>query len=169
MTKTQENALRLLGLCASEANQEAIKKAYRKACSKFHPDRGGSKEMMQAVNEAYEVLKNFNAGDYAHNAGGNESDTYPDDLNNAINAIAECDGLIVEVCGLWVWVTGDTKPHKETLKAAGYKWAKVKKAWFFKPDDHKSRGRGSMDLEEIRARHGSSEIKVKGRQKLKAA
>lgn len=52
MTKTQENALRLLGLCASEANQEAIKKAYRKACSKFHPDRGGSKEMMQAVNEA---------------------------------------------------------------------------------------------------------------------
>jgi hypothetical protein len=27
----------------------------------------------------------------------------------------------IEICGLWVWVGGETKKHKDTLKAAGYK------------------------------------------------
>lgn len=38
---------------------KAIKKAYRKATLKAHPDKeGGSEEKMAALNEAYEVLSN---------------------------------------------------------------------------------------------------------------
>lgn len=39
-------------------NADDIKKAYRKACMKYHPDRNPSGEhMMKLVNAAYAVLK----------------------------------------------------------------------------------------------------------------
>lgn len=45
----------LLGVTQS-ATQKEIKKAYRKAAIKHHPDKGGSKENFQRIHEAYEVL-----------------------------------------------------------------------------------------------------------------
>lgn len=39
-----------------DADQKTIKKAFRKAAMKAHPDKGGSEAKMAAVNEAYEVL-----------------------------------------------------------------------------------------------------------------
>ena len=39
-----------------DADDNAIKKAYKKACLKHHPDKGGSKEIFQLVNEANTVL-----------------------------------------------------------------------------------------------------------------
>lgn len=42
-----------------DADEKTIKKAYRKATLKSHPDKeGGSEKAMAAVNEAYEVLSN---------------------------------------------------------------------------------------------------------------
>ena len=39
-----------------DATQDEIKKAFRKWAVKYHPDRGGSKEKFQEINEAYQVL-----------------------------------------------------------------------------------------------------------------
>ncbi|KAI0786545.1 hypothetical protein C8Q75DRAFT_799705 [Abortiporus biennis] len=39
-----------------DADAKTIKKAFRKAAMKAHPDKGGSEAKMAAVNEAYEVL-----------------------------------------------------------------------------------------------------------------
>ncbi|OSX60668.1 hypothetical protein POSPLADRAFT_1070782 [Postia placenta MAD-698-R-SB12] len=41
-----------------DADTATIKKAYRNAARKAHPDKGGSEAKMAAVNEAYEVLNN---------------------------------------------------------------------------------------------------------------
>lgn len=41
-----------------DADTKTIKKAYRRATLKAHPDKGGSEAAMAAVNEAYEVLSN---------------------------------------------------------------------------------------------------------------
>ena len=41
-----------------DADAKTIKKAFRKAAMKAHPDKGGSEAKMAAVNEAYEVLSN---------------------------------------------------------------------------------------------------------------
>ncbi|CCM03872.1 uncharacterized protein FIBRA_06023 [Fibroporia radiculosa] len=48
---------KVLGV-ARDADTKTIKKAYRKAVMKAHPDKGGSEAKMAAVNEAYEVLNN---------------------------------------------------------------------------------------------------------------
>ena len=169
MNSKIESALRLLGLHGLDVNEASIKLAYRKACSKFHPDKGGSNEMMKAVNDAYETLKGYESSLEGESVDFSEGDTYPDELNEALNVALSLSGLIVEVCGIWIWVTGDTKEHKEALKEAGFKWAKKKVAWHFRPMDYKSKGRGNWDLEKIRENHGSKQFKQKTQRKLKVA
>jgi len=53
----QKDYYKVLGV-SRDADKKAIKKAFRKAAIKAHPDKGGSEAKMAAVNEAYEVLSN---------------------------------------------------------------------------------------------------------------
>lgn len=45
------------GRSVSTIGADAIRAIYRQLAFKWHPDRGGTKEAMQAVNEFYEALK----------------------------------------------------------------------------------------------------------------
>lgn len=52
----------ILGV-SPQANEEEIKRAYRKLAHRFHPDRNkspGAEERFKAINEAYEVLRDPN-------------------------------------------------------------------------------------------------------------
>lgn len=40
------------------------------------------------------------------------------------------DGCKMEVVKGVKWISGNTKPHKETLKAAGYRWSSKRGAWY---------------------------------------
>ncbi|GAA6063958.1 hypothetical protein JCM10212_004913 [Sporobolomyces blumeae] len=54
----QKDYYKILGV-ARDADAKTIKRAYRKATLKAHPDKeGGSEEKMAALNQAYEVLSN---------------------------------------------------------------------------------------------------------------
>ncbi|MBQ9003779.1 MAG: hypothetical protein IJ087_18190, partial [Eggerthellaceae bacterium] len=35
--------------------------------------------------------------------------------------------------GCCIWVSGDTKPHRETLKDFGFRWSPKRSAWYWKP------------------------------------
>ena len=50
-----EDYYKLLGVL-EKASEEEIKKAYRTASLKHHPDRGGDKNKFQSVNEAFQTL-----------------------------------------------------------------------------------------------------------------
>jgi len=159
-----EDAAKLLGL-TGDLTKAVIKRAYQVASSKYHPDKGGSKEMMQAVNAAYEALKGFEG-----NLEAGDLD-YADLLNDALLKIIDLPGLVIEVCGAWIWVTGDTKPHSAALGrkegGAGFFWAKKKKSWYFRPSDWKSASRGNWSMDKIRDTHGSD--RVKGKQQMRLA
>ena len=155
-----KEALNILGV-SGEYNPELIKLAYRKACKIYHPDRNPSGlEMMKLVNQAYDVLKN-ESGNHA------ESNNYGQAINEALSAIAHLD-LEIEVCGSWVWLHGDTRPHREILKANKFKWAPKKKLWYYRPEDYKSFGRGKFSMDEIRQTHGSERVTPKERKRLYA-
>lgn len=49
------NPYEVLGV-STDATQEDIKAAHRKLSRKHHPDRGGDNELMQQINQAYDVL-----------------------------------------------------------------------------------------------------------------
>jgi curved DNA-binding protein CbpA len=147
----QYDALKVLGL-SGEVTPEHIKLAYKKACSKFHPDRNpAGLEIMKMVNVAYETLKSYDGKATV----SNEAAQYGDEVAQALNLISNL-GLFIEICGAWVWVSGNTKDHKEALKMADFKWASKKLCWYFRPSDVKrSRSFGQFSMESIREKYGS--------------
>ncbi|SDR49198.1 J domain-containing protein [Pseudovibrio sp. Tun.PSC04-5.I4] len=146
------DALSILGL-SSGADQTEIKAAYKLAAKKYHPDlnpAGG--EMMKLVNAAYDELRNATSTETSEEADVN----YGEELNAALNAIINLEGLEIEICGAWIWVGGNTFPHKEVLKSASFKFARKKQKWNFRPSAWKSKSRGNYSMEDIRATHGSA-------------
>ena len=158
----QYDAAKILGL-SGEITPDLVKTAYRRASMKYHPDiNPAGTEMMKLVNEAYDVLKQF-SGDVKE-----QQADYGDLLNEALNAIINLPELFIEICGAWVWVSGDTRTHKTTLKEAGYKWASKKKLWYYRPEEYRSRGRGNVDMDEIRSKYGSTRPATRGFNQLQA-
>lgn len=152
------DALSILGLSAA-ADQGAIKTAYRKACIKYHPDRNpAGLEMMKAVNVAYQFLQEIDYNGTEQPIIEEVNSNFGDELNAAINAVFGLAGVNIEVCGAWVWLSGNTRPHKDAIKASGYWWACKKSAWYFRPPDYKSRNKGDWDMEKIRDTYGSVNV-----------
>ena len=158
MKMTPSDALSLLNITSNPVTQEMITLAYRKAAQLYHPDRNpAGLEMMQLVNAAYETLKDYNNVDNLKA----KTQEYGDVLNTALNTIHGLEGLDIEICGAWVWVTGNTKENKEVLKAAGFKWGKVKKAWYYRPAEWKSKNRKPWSMDQIRDAYGSESYQAK--------
>ncbi len=143
------DAAKILGLTGT-LNPQDTKAAYHAACKKYHPDINPvGEEMMKIINDAYDALKEY-TGEMK-----SEQTDYGDMLNDALNAISGLPALVIEICGSWIWITGETREHKDMLKTAGFKWAAKKKAWYFRPEEFSSRSKGTKSLEEIRAKYGS--------------
>ena len=68
-------------------------------------------------------------------------------------------GLTVELCGRWLWIGGDTKANKATLKAAGCKWSPKKGlwSWHFQDEGTTWRRKGTL-MANIRGKYGSLNI-----------
>ena len=148
------DAANILGLSGNVTHKD-VKHAYRKAAMKYHPDRNpAGAEMMKVINAAYDALKEF-SGDIPDSESTQAQD-YPKALNDALNAIINLEGLEIEICGAWVWVSGNTKQHKNILKETGFKWASKKKNWYFRPEDWRSSSRGAYSMDDIRDKYGSS-------------
>ena len=61
----------------------------------------------------------------------------PDDDGyfNIIEVLIHLDGIIIEQCGSWLWLSGNTKEHTKALKDAGCRLARKKKMWYWRPAD----------------------------------
>ena len=107
------------------------------------------------VNEAYELLKEY-SGNLEDEGATVEGTQYTGALSEALNQIIHLDGLNIEVCGAWVWVGGETYPHRKILKEANFNYSGKKKLWHYRPDDWKSTSRGSFEMDDIREKFGST-------------
>lgn len=149
------------------ATQEEAKAMYHKLALANHPDVGGTLVVMQAINAEYAaILAEFaqvgaeQRQSEAH-ANGRTSAADYHDIGTVANTLRQKIefalnlGLDVELCGLWVWVGGDTKPVKDQLSAQDFKWAAGKTKWYFAgvPSLNRRGNRWSMDT--IRSTYGS--------------
>lgn len=142
--------------CATLAE---MKRLYRELAQRNHPDHGGDNATMQAINAAYsEAVKHFSRyGSMPKNerrqAANRRRSTQA--VEKAIAAIQNLPGIKVELVGLWVWVSGDTYPHREIFKANGYHWANKKRMWYFAGCPAQSHG---VAMDSIREKYGSEII-----------
>lgn len=142
---------------------EELKKVYRKLVIKYHPDNvNGDEELIKAINNEYDKLFQMLKDRY-NQENKHKTEEMASDFKDIINKIVMCEGLIIEIIGNWVWVTGNTKDHKDILKEAGFFWASKKKAWYWRADKYKSSSKGSKSLEEIREKYGSDTVKTKNK------
>jgi curved DNA-binding protein CbpA len=153
---------------------EDVKNEYRQLCKQWHPDLGPKEQshertkVMQEINAVYArasaTFRQEEMREKARQRGRPEptQEDYTDAaavderIREAIEKIITLDGLEIEICGLWVWVGGETKKHKDALKAANYKWALKKSKWYFAGVP--AGGFRAFDMDEIRERYGSQRV-----------
>lgn len=146
---------------AQDVNE--LKSQYRKLAFELHPDMGGDakafSEMKLEYEELFKTLKDraFEE-DPEHNAEWT-SDDLDDGYAEIIEVLLHLKGITIELCGAWLWLSGDTKPVKDQLKAAGCRWAAKKGMWYWRPSDYSCRhNRRTYSMSYIRTKYGSQRI-----------
>ena len=145
---------------------EDVKKTYRKLCKEYHPDLNGgtTTEIMQEINAEYETAFNRYKNIHVNTDGTTyekENTETPEEFKNIIDSLINCDGLIIDLVGRWIWLTGNTYSHKDIIKKLGFKWASKKSAWYWHKPEETSKNRKKMTLDEIKAMHGCETFKTK--------
>jgi curved DNA-binding protein CbpA len=135
-------------------NDKELKALFIKLAHIHHPDKGGDTEAMQDLNNAYQYQLEQSRKGEEQKEGQKEIDT---DLINKINSIIKYHDLEIEILGSWIWVTGNTKEHKDSLKANGFFYATKKTAWYYRKEEQKKRRfKSDYSMDQIRERHGSN-------------
>lgn len=155
---------------------EELKKKYRELILKYHPDRyaGGDKEMKEINNEYEKLFDLISSGEKFKNKNRNKRNTGEhafDGFREIIIKIVNLEGIKIEICGSWIWVTGSTFQYKEIFKNLGFSWRKAKKAWSWNPPEAELNNnyKKSMSMNHIRNKYGSILIDEKEKQNYKKA
>jgi len=148
-----------------EKSEEGLKKAYRKACLKHHPDKGGNVEVMKLVNAAYDFLKKCTSwwtGEQVRKA--KRTTPLTETMQNLIDKIKGFQGIKMEIVGSWLWVSGETKAVKEQLKKFGFKFSFNKKSWYYHEDStYRRRSKKNFSMDDIRNIHGSQDLETESK------
>lgn len=136
------------------------KKLYKQLAKKLHPDVGGNEEDFKNLLSIYHhILQNglFFSSEIKFDL----------EIEKIISQILHFENIEIEVIGRWIWISGETKEIKETLKNLGFKWASKKKMWYF-GELQKSSNRREKSIEEIKATYGSQKVATKQNIKIAA-
>ncbi|MEJ5996241.1 J domain-containing protein [Pedobacter sp. Du54] len=139
---------------------EEVKATYKKLAKQYHPDLGGDTLTMQEINKEYA----FASAKALKGANLSEEETeneirFSEEYRQAIEKIIHLEGIVIELVGYWIWVTGNTYPKRATLKEAGFLFASKKMAWYFRTGEYKVAKGSQKSLDEIRAKYGSKLVK----------
>lgn len=134
---------------------EEIKKSYVERVTEFRGNQSALKFINQAFAKYVDEVKDIHVN--------SKGETYQkevkestEDFTALINELIAMDGIIVEACGTWLWVSGATKEHKDALKACGFKYAAKKKMWYKAPAGTKHyKGKKTWEMNKIREAYGS--------------
>jgi len=144
---------------------DQLKREYKRLAKIHHPDCGGDDATMAAINAEFDLLSKKLPKETATGETyqpRDEEREAPEKFREAVAATLNMDGVNVELCGAWLWVTGNTYPNRERLKAAGYRFSKNKVAWYWHDENSIAHSKKRYSLDEIRLMHGSETIKNQG-------
>ena len=143
---------------------DELKAQYRRLAMQHHPDRGGSLETMKAINAEHDKL--FETLKTQHNAAADDyhkTTETAEEFRDILDTLLKLSGLTIELCGSWLWISGDTKTHKDALKTAGCRWSSNKSMWYWRhPEDNRSYRKSRTTMGDIRTKYGSQVFTADG-------
>jgi len=96
-----------------------------------------------------------------------DAQNYTEEINEILNKIINLEGVIIEICGNWIWVSGNTYINRFALSKAGLHYKRSEKRWYYKPASYVRYGKKKpWSMEKIRNSYGSEKIKTKGFAKI---
>lgn len=110
---------------------------------------------MQEINKQYEqIIKNPLFGfSKAKPEAQEDFIKFPEIIEQIIRF-----DITIEVCGNWIWLSGNTIIYREDLKRIGFFFSPKKAMWYWRPKDFKSANNKPKDMEYIRLKYGSDVI-----------
>ena len=124
-----------------------IKAKFKELAFRHHPDLGGDTETMKIINAQYhDALQSANGQQNKGSDSKEHTYRYDEATEQAIaEKLDELLGLQLEeveiaIIGTWLWVTGNTKPHKDQLgkNGIGLSWHTSRQAWYFNSTGHRA-------------------------------
>jgi len=158
------NALETLEL-NEFATAEEIRLNYKRLMMKHHPDRQGNEEIAKLINVAYEFLTKMQYNGSSEQAIDENNDEFitrtddDDELNVILSMVTGLEGVVVELVGTWIWVSGNTYPHKEIFNGLNFKWGSRKKVWSWHKETDKCRSYKDLTFEQVKIKHGVKKVK----------
>ena len=151
------------------ATIEDVKATFKILAKQLHPDCGGNdkqfQEMMSEYRTAFEGLKNVHADSDGKTYTKETSET-PEQFADIISKIIFFDGVVIEIIGSWIWLSGNTYPYKEQIKSAGFHYSKSKRSWYYTGKAQKKYKKGYYSMNGLRAKWGSETIQNEKRLQL---
>lgn len=152
---------------------QEIKTKFRSLAFEFHPDRpSGNTAIMQEINRQYHAaLKGMHETTTIDESGNTHRYYYNEsteqELIDKVNQLLALNlpDIDVTIIGLYIWVTGNTKPVKDQIKSVGSMGYNSKRScWFYKAkclSKYRPRYSGKS-LDELADKYGSSRYASKG-------
>jgi hypothetical protein len=126
----------------------------------LHPDRGGDTVKFQELQRQFE---SFRPTKEKYN--GETADQAPVEFMTVIENLIHIPGIMIEIIGSWIWISGDTKPVSELIKVAAKDcptfrviWNKKRKVWQIYAGKYRRFHREDLSKDEIVSRYGSQSI-----------
>lgn len=155
------------------------KSLYHKLCRQYHPDMSGSDTtaQMQEINaefaEVFERLQQkeaYQQHNTAHETDNSNTTTKQtaEKFMAIIQRLVKCEGLIIEIVGSWIWLSGDTFKYMRCIKGMGFKYSTKHKKYYLADDSNGARKRSRYTFEQICDKNGYQEIEAETAPKLTA-
>lgn len=141
---------------------EEGKRLYKTLAKRYHPDCGGDAEILKEINTEFErffeEFKNTheNAEGKAYQSQKQNTGTAKEYMD-IISKLFVIPHIEIEICGYWLWLSGNTYPYKDYLKEIGCRWSVGKKKWYYTTDPY-IRKKSTMSMTDIRNAYGSEKV-----------
>jgi len=116
----------------------------------------GQDEMLKVIQAEYSTL--MSALESVKPATEEKERASIADTIKALQEKVNPEGLHLEICGSWLWITGKTFPVKDALKNLGFRYSANKLCWYYRQDEHRSSNQKPVPFEMIKEKYGSKEI-----------
>ncbi|MEZ4961987.1 MAG: hypothetical protein R2830_19320 [Saprospiraceae bacterium] len=145
---------------------DEAKSLYKKLVFQLHPDVSGR----DTTAEFQEMQNQFEAFRPEREKFKGEFEQWcPGVFMAVIEQLQKLAGLEIEICGSFIWVGGNTYPHKAAIKAIepdGYFhraiWHHKKQLWYFSPIGYRKASGNEVGMDKIRNVYGSQRFDANG-------